>query len=147
MPIARAAANKPDDRFKGAEHWFNHAVFSPSGSWITFLHRWKAASGGSWYTRMYVVRPDGSDLRLIWDNGMISHFDWRDDRALLAWVKADDGRNCFAIRDIETMETEVLDPEMLPTRRALLVFARPALDLERHLPGRKAAADLDAGES
>jgi hypothetical protein len=108
VPIAALAANRPDDRFAGAEHWVNHAAFSPGGVRFTFLHRWRRPGDKTWSTRQYTARPDGSDLRLLWDNGMVSHFDWRDDRTMLAWVRTDSGRDHFALRDVETGVTEVV---------------------------------------
>lgn len=114
VPIARLAANRPDARSStNAQHWVNHAVFSPGGTWITFLHRWKTPEARTWQTRMYVVRPDGSDLKLVWDHGMISHFDWRDDRTLLAWVRTEAGTDRFALRDVETLETTIVGEGVL----------------------------------
>jgi hypothetical protein len=113
VPIARLAAHKPDARFDGAEHWVNHLQFSPGGTRITFLHRWKKPDGKGFTTRMLVARPDGSDLRIVWDHGMISHFDWRDDRTMLAWAKGDDDRNRFWLRDVLTGESSVVGDGVL----------------------------------
>jgi hypothetical protein len=114
IPISWAAANQPDDRFAPeAHHWFNHLQFNPSGSFFIFLHRW-GKPGSRWGTRMYVARPDGSDIRLIQDTGMVSHFDWRDDRTILAWSTMPDRGNAFYLFDIETGAIEVMGPDVLP---------------------------------
>jgi hypothetical protein len=129
VPIATLAALRPDQRFEGAEHWVNHLQFSPGGRRITFLHRWKKAADTGFTTRMLVARPDGSDLRVVWDHGMVSHFDWRDDRTMLAWARGADGRNRFWLKDVVTDEASVLGEGVLtadghcsyaPDRRWLL---------------------------
>jgi hypothetical protein len=102
VPLAWAAAHKPDDSFRGAHHWFNHLVFNPSGTRFIFLHRW-GKPGGRRRTRMYTARPDGSDVRLAWDTGMVSHFDWQDDRRILAWTRLD-GKDGFYVYDLRTGE-------------------------------------------
>jgi hypothetical protein len=139
LPIAALAANRPDDRFAGAQHWVNHAVFSPGGVRFTFLHRWRRPQDRTWFTRQYTARPDGSDLRLLWDTGMVSHFDWRDDRTMLAWVRTEQGANRFALRDVETGETTVVGEGVLtedghcsysPDRRWVLNDTYP--DKTRH---------------
>lgn len=112
VSIAEAAANKADARFKGAQHWFNHMQFNPSGSRFLFLHRWGEA-GKRWFTRLYTARPDGSDLRLIMDTGMVSHFDWRDDTTILAWATKAKGLNRFLLIDALTGENEILGEGVL----------------------------------
>jgi hypothetical protein len=99
IAIAQAAAHKPDERFEAAEHWFNHLQFNPSGTRFLFLHRWRSAKTKGWYTRLYTARPDGSELRLVWDEGMVSHFDWRDDKTILAWArKRKQGDHFYRVR-------------------------------------------------
>jgi hypothetical protein len=68
-----------------AKHWFNHLLISPDGARIEFLNRWKTAAAKGHTTRMLTVAPDGSDLRVVDDNGVTSHFIWRDPRHILAW--------------------------------------------------------------
>ncbi len=112
VSIAQAAANEVDDRFKDTEHWFNHMQFNPSGTRFLFLHRWKKAKGGRW-TRLYTCKPDGSDLRLITDTGMVSHFDWRDDQTILAWATQKRGHNRFFLIDALTGEMTVVGDGVL----------------------------------
>lgn len=112
VSIAQAAANKTDDRFPGGRHWFNHMQFNPSGTRFLFLHRWKKPKRG-WYTRLYTAKPDGSDLRLIMDTGMVSHFDWRDDKTILAWATKRPKFNRFLLIDALTGKNEVLGEGVL----------------------------------
>lgn len=114
IPISWAAQNEPDERFTDdVHHWFNHLQFNPSGSFFIFLHRW-GIPGTRWGTRMYVARPDGSDIRLIQDTGMLSHFDWRDDRTILAWSTTEEQGNAFFLFDIEDGSITPMGTDVLP---------------------------------
>ena len=112
VPIAKVAGNKPDERFRGAHHWVNHLQFNPSGSRFLFLHRWRVFEK-PWMTRLYTCKPDGTDLRLTWDTGMVSHFDWRDDDTILAWVRTKDQGNKFVLIDVNAGESKVVGGDVL----------------------------------
>ncbi len=86
VTLKQLAGYKPDGRFAGALHWVNHLTFNPSGTRFVFLHRWRVTEK-AFTTRLFSAKPDGSDLRLHLDDGMVSHFDWRDDHTLLAWAR------------------------------------------------------------
>src|SRR5690606_18356864 len=101
------------DRFVEAEHWFNHLLFNPSGTRIIFLHRWRSPQRKSWWTRMYTARPDGSEIRLLSDVGMVSHFDWRDDRTILAWTRDKKGKTGFYLIDDESGDHELVGDGVL----------------------------------
>jgi len=103
VSIARLAANNTDARFPNTEHWVNHLQFNPAGTRFIFLHRWKKPNKG-WDTRLYTAKPDGTDLRLHLDDGMVSHFDWRDDRTILAWAKTKKDGNKFYTVDVNSNE-------------------------------------------
>jgi hypothetical protein len=101
LNLKQLAAHKPDARFAGAHHWVNHLQFNPGGTRFVFLHRWRVDLK-PWSTRIFTAKPDGTDLRLHLDTGMVSHFDWRDDATLLAWVKTPKDGNKFALIDVKT---------------------------------------------
>jgi hypothetical protein len=77
-----AATGRKMPSMEGAKHKFNHLLFSPDGSRFIFLHRWTGPNGRQ--TRMFTATPDGKDLRIVDDNGLTSHFIWRDNRHILA---------------------------------------------------------------
>jgi hypothetical protein len=112
IPIRKLAENKPDGRFTGANHWVNHLQFNPSGTRFCFIHRW-AMPGKSFTTRYYTAKPDGSDIRLISDTGLFSHFDWRDDNTILGWARTKEKGNHFYLFDAVTGETEVVGDGVL----------------------------------
>lgn len=74
----------PLSNMKGATHYLEHLMFSPSGKRFCFLHRWQIADGGI-YARFYTANMDGSDICLLNDSGRMSHFCWRNENELLAW--------------------------------------------------------------
>jgi hypothetical protein len=114
IPIRWAAGNKPDERFTpDSHHWFNHLVFNPSGTHFIFLHRWKKPDARTWFTRLYVAAADGSERRLVWDHGMVSHFDWRDDHSILAWARDEKKHDRFFVHDLKTDKREVFSGDFL----------------------------------
>lgn len=77
----------PHGEFGRAKHWFNHLLVNPDGSRFVFLHRWRDPEKRGHTTRMFTAAPDGSDLRIIDENGITSHFIWRDPKHLLVWSR------------------------------------------------------------
>jgi hypothetical protein len=78
-----AAYGKPLPSTNGAKHKFNHLLVNPDGTRFEFMERWLGPMGEG--TRMFTAAMDGSDLRLIDDNGYTSHFIWRDPQHILAF--------------------------------------------------------------
>jgi hypothetical protein len=74
---------------RGAHMWFNHVVFNPSDSRFFFLARaWRPEhlpDLRNLATGMFTVDIDGSNLieAIPFEYG-VSHFDWRNDREILA---------------------------------------------------------------
>ncbi len=84
--LAEIASHGPRKAtMKDAKHKFNHLLVSPDGKRLEFLHRWKGPHGRE--TRMFTAGVDGSNLRLLDDNGLTSHFIWRDPQHLLAFSR------------------------------------------------------------
>jgi hypothetical protein len=111
--LKQLAAFKPDDRFQGAHHWVNHLLFNPGGTRFVFLHRWKRPDDKGWQTRMLTAKPDGSDLRITFDDGMVSHFDWKDDTTILAWARTKKDGNKFYTVDVLSGEAKVIGADVL----------------------------------
>lgn len=141
VTLAQVAAIEPKPNMDGAEHWFNHLLFSRDGSRFIFLHRWKL-DGGRWETRLFTANPDGSDICLLADHEIVSHFDWRGDDHVLAWARHYDvGDRFFLYRD-RSDGREVIGDRTLtrdghcsysPDRRWVLNDAYPNRDHHRTL--------------
>lgn len=96
-----------------AKHYFNHLLFNPDGSRFIFLHRWRYPEGNR-LTRMFTANPDGSDLRVVDDNGLTSHFIWRDPRHILAYSEQlSDGKRFYLFEDGGGEKIEVVGGEVL----------------------------------
>ncbi|UCH34748.1 MAG: hypothetical protein JSV65_19900 [Armatimonadota bacterium] len=99
MSLDQIAASGRDETMAGRRHWFNHLLFNTDDSRFIFLHRWQREDGGR-YTRMFTARPDGSEVCCVSDHEMVSHFDWRDERHILAWARRRDvGDRYFLFTD------------------------------------------------
>ncbi len=94
-----AALGKLPKSAPDVKHYFNHLLFNLDGTRFVFLHRWRFADG-SRKTRMLTAAPDGSDLRIIDDNGLTSHFIWRDPAHILAYSEQPShGRGFYLFED------------------------------------------------
>ena len=101
---------KPDPE---AKHYFNHLLFNPDGSRFIFLHRWRYPKGNR-LTRMFTANPDGSDIRVVDDNGLTSHFIWRDPNHILAYSEQpSDGKRFYLFEDGGDQKIEVIGGEVL----------------------------------
>ncbi len=82
--------------------WFNHTLFNPSGTRFVFLSRFPPGSPRK--TALFTCDLEGSDLRCLIDYGLVSHFDWLDDKRILAWADIENEGSAFYMLDEETGE-------------------------------------------
>lgn len=108
-----AALGNVTDEMKSAKHWFNHLLFNPDGTRFIFLHRWTVDNRRR-RTRMLTAAADGSDIRVIDDNGLTSHFIWRDPRSILAWSEQPShGRAFYLFEDCDQRNIEAIGPDVM----------------------------------
>lgn len=116
--IAQAAAVPyPDGDLSTKWHWFNHLLCNTDGTRLIFLSRWRDHRVGDpdyqykqpFYTRVFTIGTDGSDLHLLENSGHFSHFIWRDPDHIAAWSTHNGGKNYWLYTD----QTDQADP-MLP---------------------------------
>ena len=96
-----------------ARMWFNHTLLNPGETRFAFLVRWRPTDESKWRTLMFTADPDGSDLKLLLGEGMVSHFDWRNDAEILAWTRIGDEGDHFYLVDDMTGEHRVVGAELL----------------------------------
>ncbi len=115
VTLEQVYAIATQDSMRGARHWFNHLQFSTDDSRILFLHRWRQP-GEPWrLTRLFTVNPDGSDLYLVNDHEMTSHFDWAGPNQILAWARRHGiGDRYFLFTD-QTAETRIVGEDVFTT--------------------------------
>ncbi|WP_036476592.1 hypothetical protein [Myxosarcina sp. GI1] len=125
-----------------AEHKVNHIMYSPQGSKFVFMHRWLSERGK--LSRLYVSDSDGSNLQLLLDEGMISHYSWYDEAYLLAWARTKAAGDRYYLIDVtngkwQITGKEVLDiygdghPSFSPNRRWIVTDTYPDRSRQQHL--------------
>ncbi|WP_018526912.1 hypothetical protein [Alkalispirochaeta alkalica] len=75
----------------GAEHYVNHATFSPDGRYIVFFHLWSLEGDRGRGLRVLCYDIESRTHRIVEDQKTISHYCWRDSQTILA-------TNCDAAR-------------------------------------------------
>ena len=136
LSLAQAAALRLRPDMEGAFHWINHIQYNTDGTRFAFLHRWKGpATGRRWFTRLVSANPEGSDLRVLADEDMVSHYDWRDPDRLLAWARREPfGTRYLLLSDDGSGKAEVVGEGVLtcdghcsysPDRRWILTDTYP----------------------
>ena len=89
VSVEQLAATHSVPEMRDTVHWFNHIQVSPGDRRIAFMHRWRVGESG-WGTRLYCIDFDGSNLHCLLDDGMVSHYDWKDDECVLVWGRSID---------------------------------------------------------
>ncbi|PQB07821.1 hypothetical protein BST83_12155 [Polaribacter filamentus] len=79
--------------------WFNHIMISPNGKKIMFLHRWEIKKVK--FDALYVADSDGSNLKCISNNGMVSHCFWIDDKTVLGYLRGSNKKDQYYYIDIQ----------------------------------------------
>lgn len=133
----------PGGDISTGKHYFNHLLINTDGIRFEFLHRWRMPGAKSWSTRMITSSPNGSDIRVLDDNGMTSHFIWRDAGHILAWSKQDShGAAFYLFSDDGSGEIEAVGPGLmtrdghctyLPGNRYILNDSYPGSDRMQHV--------------
>lgn len=99
VSLDQLARLNPTSAMAGQFHWLNHIQASPKGTRIAFFHLWRENEKG-WGVRLYVARPDGSELACVLDTGRISHYDWQDEDHVLVWARRKEGGERFLLVDV-----------------------------------------------
>jgi len=142
IPLAQMAAFQPRPDMEGAVHWFNHLLFSPNDRRFIFLHRWSPEVGGRWKTRLFTANPDGGEIYLLADDDLVSHFDWRDPRHILAWARRRSAGDHYFLFTDRSGRAEIVGEGILtadghcsysPDRRWILTDTYPDQEQKRTL--------------
>lgn len=82
LSIADVIRAHPSPETRAGLAYFHHVFFNPSGTRLVFFCRVTRDEG--WYTSLWSMNTDGTDVRLLIDYPYkVSHLDWRDDDTLV----------------------------------------------------------------
>ncbi|MBT5492065.1 glycosyl transferase [bacterium] len=95
------------ESMKGAKHKFNHVMISPDGLKMMFMHRW-FLSDGRRYDTLYVCNVDGSGIKIVADDDMVSHCFWFDKTHIFAYLRDKDMGDKYYMIDINTGKKELV---------------------------------------
>ncbi|WP_166830757.1 hypothetical protein [Thalassoroseus pseudoceratinae] len=97
-----------------SKHWFNHLLFNTDGSRFIFLHRYTNPGRRGWQTRMLTADPDGKNVRIVDDNGLTSHFIWKDPNRILAWSRQpSDGAAFYLFEDAAETNPQAVGKDVM----------------------------------
>ena len=133
---------QPRPEMANAEHKVNHIMDSPQGTKFVFMHRWLGNQGK--FSRLYVADAEGSNLQLLLDNRMVSHYSWCDEENLLAWARTKEAGDRYYLINIVTGDKKVIGegildiygdghPSFSPDRRWILTDTYPDKVRKQHL--------------
>jgi hypothetical protein len=81
----------------GAEHYVNHLSFNPSGKRFLFIHIW--LNRGRQLSRLITMNLDGSHIKVLNNEGLASHYTWRNDVEILHYSKHNDEEGYYLYSD------------------------------------------------
>lgn len=84
-----------------SQHYINHISIAPDGEHFMFFHVWTSGDKDKWNVRLYVATSDGSELKMLEEDDIISHYTWKDNRTILTTKINREGKgSCYAEYDI-----------------------------------------------
>jgi len=89
-----------------ARHKVNHLMIAPGGDRFIFLHRYFV--GQLKFDRLMLAASDGSELRVLAANEMVSHCFWIDDATLLCYLRGPTGRDGYYTVEADTGQMKPL---------------------------------------
>ena len=104
---------QPSPEMEDADHKVNHIMYSPQGTKFVFMHRW-LSSGGK-FSRLYVADADGSNLKLLLDDRMVSHYSWSDEENLVVWARTEKAGDLYYLINIISGERQIIGEGILDT--------------------------------
>jgi len=118
LTCAQVAAAAPTPNMAGKKHWLNHLEFNPSATRFSIIHRWSEAAedgqrAGYWGNQFLTANVDGSDLHVFDLDGVISHYDWRDDATILGWAKRADTEKRYFLMTDRASQSEIVGEGVL----------------------------------
>lgn len=82
--LAEAGLVRSDETMVGAEHYFNHVLWSPCGTQFFFMHLWRRTCGKR-FNRAFVYDLSTSQVKLLNKGNPVSHHCWISETNLIVF--------------------------------------------------------------
>ncbi|RJF37995.1 glycosyl transferase [Pseudoalteromonas gelatinilytica] len=103
----------PNKLFANALHKINHVMISPNGENFIFMHRYLI--NGQRFDRLFVCDKCGGNIKLLADNGMVSHCFWKGNNTIFGYLRGKGGKDGYWIIDIDNLEFTPFKNTLLET--------------------------------
>ncbi len=87
----------PIDQKDVCFHYFNHLNANPSGDRFLFIHRY--VKDGKRISRLFSSNLLGSEIHMLADDKLVSHFTWYNDSEILVWCSLNGKKSYYLIKD------------------------------------------------
>ncbi|MDA1044958.1 MAG: hypothetical protein O3C57_07015, partial [Verrucomicrobia bacterium] len=140
VSLAQVASYEVLPGMQGAEHYFNHVLFSPSGDRFMFFHLW--VNKGKRHSRLMTCDRVGKNLFPLINEAFVSHYNWVSDRQLIAYADHPPSGKHYYLHTDQTQHQEIVGsgllledghPSFSPNGEFLLTDTYPDDCLDRHL--------------
>ena len=108
--VSDIAGSEPLPSMEGAEHYFNHICFNPTGTRFMFFHLW--LKDGKRNSRLITSNINGNDRCILTKTGAVSHYTWHGNRELLVTSRQPDGLVYYLFED-ESSKHQIIGSELL----------------------------------
>jgi hypothetical protein len=88
-----------DSAFAKASHSINHVMISPDGSKCILIHRYYL--GRRRYDRLILASIHEHQLKVLAENGMVSHCFWIDEKTILGYLRGHEKKDAYWLIDID----------------------------------------------
>lgn len=101
-------ALSPDKTMQNAFHKVNHLMINPSCGRFMFLHRW--ILNGVKYDRLIACDMQGGNLRVLLDDGMVSHCNWKNASEIITFANTrEHGGRYYMLKDSDNPQVTVME--------------------------------------
>lgn len=94
-----------------ALHKVNHIMISPNGNFFIFLHRYFI--NGRKFDRLILSNRDGSHLKILSDQDMVSHCYWFDNNSIISFMRDFELGDKYYLIDIHTGEYKPIGKDVI----------------------------------
>src|SRR5690606_16926968 len=86
--------------FFTAKHKINHVMISPDGKRFIFLHRYFL--GKRKFDRLLMADATGKALKVLSNNGMVSHCFWANNNTLICFMRGPEGKDGYYLVNVDS---------------------------------------------